>query len=104
LTTVICALAASVANKGHAVVLLKQHWRFNSLLAFPILKEKSTISLCLNGASAYIQVSVIAGIEGFKKIAYEIWGDTVNIASRMESGCEPEKNKSFRINSCAHQR
>jgi class 3 adenylate cyclase len=29
--------------------------------------------------------SIIAGIVGIKKFAYDIWGDTVNIAARMES-------------------
>jgi len=43
--------------------------------------------------------NVIAGVVGTKKFAYDIWGDTVNIASRMESACENGK-----INVSAHTR
>jgi class 3 adenylate cyclase len=34
---------------------------------------------------------IIAGVVGLKKFAYDIWGDTVNVASRMESSGETGK-------------
>jgi len=35
--------------------------------------------------------SVVAGIVGVKKFAYDIWGDTVNTAARMEQNSQPGK-------------
>jgi len=32
---------------------------------------------------------LVAGVVGHKKFAYDIWGDTVNVAARLENNCEP---------------
>jgi class 3 adenylate cyclase len=44
--------------------------------------------------------SVVAGIVGVKKFAYDIWGDTVNTAARIEQNSEPGK---INVSETTHQ-
>ncbi|MFO7448141.1 MAG: adenylate/guanylate cyclase domain-containing protein [Ignavibacteriaceae bacterium] len=44
--------------------------------------------------------NVIAGVVGTHKYTYDVWGDTVNIASRMERHCEPGK---INVTSVTHE-
>lgn len=83
-----CAAGLS-GKKSDATAMVKAAYEMKDFMK-TAQYEKEANSLPFFEARIGIHTGpVVAGVVGDDKFAYDIWGDTVNIAARMEQNCEP---------------
>ncbi len=73
-----------VAMPDHATKVVRAACEIQDFMALRLRMHPGTFGIRLGVHSG----PVVAGIVGLKKFAYDIWGDTVNTAARMEQHSE----------------
>ncbi|MCB9044963.1 MAG: tetratricopeptide repeat protein [Chitinophagales bacterium] len=82
----VCGLP--VADSRHAEKVVRAA---KDILAFMVQRREQLGDRTFEIRIGIHSGEVVAGIVGIKKFAYDIWGDTVNTAARMEQNSEPGK-------------
>ncbi len=86
-----CASGLPNENPDHAINAVKAALEMCSFIKQEKEKRATTNAPFFEVRIGLNSGPVVAGVVGIKKFAYDIWGDTVNIASRIESAGETGK-------------
>ncbi len=84
-----CAGGIPTVSTTHAMDTVWAAWEMQAFMAETTKERAAQGKPCWHLRIGIHTGPLMAGVIGNKKFAYDIWGDTVNIASRLESTGEP---------------
>jgi class 3 adenylate cyclase len=87
----LCAGGLPVLNNTHSEEMINAAIEIRDFMLLRKKEKESKGEIAFEMRIGIHTGPVVAGIVGVKKFAYDIWGDTVNIAARIESSCETGK-------------
>ncbi len=80
-----CAAGIPQNYHDHAAEITKAAIEIRDFMNNLALERESKGQMCFHIRIGISTGPLVAGVVGVKKFAYDIWGDTVNVASRMET-------------------
>lgn len=86
-----CAGGLPKSKKGHVYDVINAAMEMQDFLLNWKLEKAANREPYFEARLGIHTGPIVAGVVGSKKFAYDIWGDTVNVASRMESSGETGK-------------
>ena len=86
-----CAGGIPIVNENHYVSIIQAGLEIQEYMRVRNIKRAAMQLPAWELRIGIHTGPVVAGVVGRKKYAYDIWGNSVNIASRMESNGEPGK-------------